>query len=153
LSVLRLLDSERGGDEVAGDLLDLMGNGGVEIIEELLQLRKEITGVARTALRSLKSVDEGGKAQQQHRMPSYGTQVRARPPRTQRRRTAGQHPVGPGRMRPIGLRLVEFLGVDQRVEGSGGLCFLAPRSDRHSEASLSWSLDIDLQGNDGAKVR
>jgi hypothetical protein len=114
LSVLRLLDSERGGDEVAGDLLDLMGNGGVEIIEELLQLRKEITGVARTALGSLKSVDEGGKAQQQHRMPSYGTQVRARPPRTQRRRTAGQHPGWAGMVRPIGLRLVEFLGMDQR---------------------------------------
>lgn len=76
LNVLRLLDSGRSGDEVAGDLLDLLGNGGVEIIEELLQRRKAITDAARKALSALKSVDDEGKAQQQPRMPSYGTQVR-----------------------------------------------------------------------------
>lgn len=76
LNVLRLLDSEGSGDEVAGDLLDLLGNGGVEIIEELLQRRKAITDAAKKALSALKSVDDEGKAQQQPRMPSYGTQVR-----------------------------------------------------------------------------
>ncbi|KAG0625562.1 hypothetical protein M758_2G065100 [Ceratodon purpureus] len=73
MALYHVLDSERSGDEIAGELFDLVGDGGFELIQELLKHRKELVELVHKAISILKS-DKAGPGPQS-RMPSYGTQV------------------------------------------------------------------------------
>ncbi|OAE30033.1 hypothetical protein AXG93_3893s1430 [Marchantia polymorpha subsp. ruderalis] len=72
LAVARVLESDRSGDEIAGDLFDLIGDAWFDFIQELLQHRKELVDLIQKGLTALRS--EKAPAVQA-RMPSYGTQV------------------------------------------------------------------------------
>ncbi|KAL3683377.1 hypothetical protein R1sor_001399 [Riccia sorocarpa] len=72
LAVARVLESDRSGDEIAGDLFDLVGDAWFDFIQELLQHRKEVVDLIHKGLKALKSEKAPPV---QARMPSYGTQV------------------------------------------------------------------------------
>ncbi|KAK1273205.1 hypothetical protein QJS04_geneDACA008017 [Acorus gramineus] len=69
LALCQVLESNK----TAGDLLDLVGDGSFEIVQDLLSQRKELVDAIRRGLLVLKSEKMGSNNQQ--RMPSYGTQV------------------------------------------------------------------------------
>ncbi|XP_024368754.1 DExH-box ATP-dependent RNA helicase DExH14 isoform X1 [Physcomitrium patens] len=73
MALYRVLDSERSEDEIAGELFDLVGDGGFELIQELLQHRKEIVELVHKAISICKS--DKASSGPTPRMPSYGTQV------------------------------------------------------------------------------
>ncbi|KAL0921817.1 hypothetical protein M5K25_008929 [Dendrobium thyrsiflorum] len=73
LALCRLLLSNKAGDEIAGDLLDLVGDGAFELVQYLLLHRKELVDTIQYGLFILKS--EKMASNGQARMPSYGTQV------------------------------------------------------------------------------
>ncbi|XP_052179855.1 DExH-box ATP-dependent RNA helicase DExH14 isoform X1 [Diospyros lotus] len=73
MAICRVLDSEKPGDEVAGDLLDLAGDGAFEIVQDLILHRKELVDAIHHGLLILKS--DKPATNTQSRMPSYGTQV------------------------------------------------------------------------------
>ncbi|XP_020701426.1 DExH-box ATP-dependent RNA helicase DExH14 isoform X3 [Dendrobium catenatum] len=73
LALCRLLLSNKAGDEIAGDLLDLVGDGAFEVVQYLLLHRKELVDTIQYGLFILKS--EKMASNGQARMPSYGTQV------------------------------------------------------------------------------
>lgn len=73
MALYHVLDTERFGDEIAGELFDLVGDQGFEFIQELLQHRKELVELIHKAIAILKA-DKVGPGPQS-RMPSYGTQV------------------------------------------------------------------------------
>ncbi|KAL5723154.1 DNA helicase [Ranunculus cassubicifolius] len=66
-------NSDKPGDEIAGDLLDLVGDGAFETIQDLLQHRKELVDAIHRGLFVLKS--DKTPSNTQPKMPSYGTQV------------------------------------------------------------------------------
>jgi activating signal cointegrator complex subunit 3 len=72
VAVAHVMESERSGDEIAGDLFDLIGDAWFDFIQELLQHRKELVDMIHKGLAALK-VEKAPPAQS--RMPSYGTQV------------------------------------------------------------------------------
>ncbi|XP_028753755.1 DExH-box ATP-dependent RNA helicase DExH14 [Neltuma alba] len=73
MTICRVLDSEKPGEEIAGDLLDLVGDGAFEMVQDLILHRKEIVDAIHHGLSVLKSDKNASNAQL--RMPSYGTQV------------------------------------------------------------------------------
>ncbi|CAK9255752.1 unnamed protein product [Sphagnum jensenii] len=73
IAVCHVLESDRSGDEIAGELFDLVGDGGFEFIQELLKHRKELVELVRKATAALKAEKSGPNPHP--RMPSYGTQV------------------------------------------------------------------------------
>ncbi|XP_027168021.1 DExH-box ATP-dependent RNA helicase DExH14 isoform X1 [Coffea eugenioides] len=73
MAICRVLDSEKPGDEIAGDLLDLVGDSAFEIVQDLIMHRKELLDAIHHGLFVLKSDRKASNAQS--RMPSYGTQV------------------------------------------------------------------------------
>eukprot|EP01018_Ginkgo_biloba_P014054 Gb_18049 [translate_table: standard] len=73
MSLCRVLESDNTGDEIAGELFDLIGDNGFEIIQKILQHRKELVDALRKGLLALKS--ERTSSNLQPRMPSYGMQV------------------------------------------------------------------------------
>ncbi|CAN6469997.1 unnamed protein product [Victoria cruziana] len=73
MALCRVLDSDKAGDEIAGDLLDLVGDSAFEIVQELLLHRKELVDSIHRGILSLKA--DKANANAQPRMPSYGTQV------------------------------------------------------------------------------
>ncbi|XP_071903958.1 DExH-box ATP-dependent RNA helicase DExH14-like isoform X3 [Coffea arabica] len=73
MAICRVLDSEKPGDEIAGDLLDLVGDSAFEIVQDLIMHRKELLDAIHHGLFVLKSDKKASNAQS--RMPSYGTQV------------------------------------------------------------------------------
>lgn len=73
MALCQVLDSDKPGDEIAGDLLDLVGDGAFEIIQDLLKHRKELVEAIHHGLHMLKS--EKMTPNTQPKMPSYGTQV------------------------------------------------------------------------------
>ncbi|KAL2340704.1 hypothetical protein Fmac_008644 [Flemingia macrophylla] len=73
MAICRGLNSEKPGEEIAGDLLDLVGDGSFETVQNLLLHRKEIVDSIHHGLLVLKSDKSATNAQS--RMPSYGTQV------------------------------------------------------------------------------
>ncbi|XP_071902326.1 DExH-box ATP-dependent RNA helicase DExH14 isoform X2 [Coffea arabica] len=73
MAICRVLDSEKPGDEIAGDLLDLVGDSAFEIVQDLIMHRKELLDAIHHGLFVLKSDKNASNAQS--RMPSYGTQV------------------------------------------------------------------------------
>ncbi|XP_077223084.1 U5 small nuclear ribonucleoprotein helicase [Tasmannia lanceolata] len=73
MALCRVLDSDKAGDEIAGDLLDLVGDSAFETVQDLLSNRKELVDAIRRGLLVLKS--EKTPSNTQPRMPSYGTQV------------------------------------------------------------------------------
>lgn len=73
MALLRVLDSDGTGDEIAGELFDLIGDVEIEQIQRILQHRRDLVEAAHKSLEYLKSERVGGI--QQTRMPSYGTQV------------------------------------------------------------------------------
>ncbi|KAH9288103.1 hypothetical protein KI387_032220, partial [Taxus chinensis] len=74
MTLCHVLDSDKPGDEVAGDLFDIIGYSGFEIIQKILQHRKELVGMLHKGLLVLKS-ERTSSPGLQPRMPSYGTQV------------------------------------------------------------------------------
>ncbi|KAJ0973942.1 hypothetical protein J5N97_015907 [Dioscorea zingiberensis] len=70
---LSVLQSNKAGDEIAGDLLDLVGDGAFETVQDLLMHRKDIVDAITHGMSMLKS--EKMHSNSQPRMPSYGTQV------------------------------------------------------------------------------
>ncbi|GLJ46147.1 hypothetical protein SUGI_0972180 [Cryptomeria japonica] len=73
MALCHVLDSDKPGDEVAEDLFDIIGCNGFEIIQKVLQHRKELVDMFHKGLLVLKS--ERTTPSLQPRMPSYGTQV------------------------------------------------------------------------------
>ncbi|KAK7411347.1 hypothetical protein VNO78_02780 [Psophocarpus tetragonolobus] len=73
MAICRVLNSEKPGEEIAGDLLDLVGDSAFETVQKFLLHRKEIVGSIHHGLLVLKSDKNASHAQS--RMPSYGTQV------------------------------------------------------------------------------
>ncbi|PHT46284.1 Activating signal cointegrator 1 complex subunit 3 [Capsicum baccatum] len=73
MAICRVLDSEKPGDEIAGDLLDLVGDGAFETVQDLIMHRKEIVDAIHHGLIELKAdkMTTGG----QLRAPSYAIQV------------------------------------------------------------------------------
>ncbi|KAL6011996.1 hypothetical protein ACLOJK_002466 [Asimina triloba] len=73
MALCRVLESDKAGDEIAGDLLDLVGDGSFETVQDLLLHRKKLVEAIRHGMLILKS--EKLTSDAQPRMPSYGTQV------------------------------------------------------------------------------
>lgn len=73
MAICRVLDSEKPGDEIAGDLLDLVGDNGFEIVQDIISHRKELVDAIRHGMLMLKT--QKMPTNTQPRMPSYGTQV------------------------------------------------------------------------------
>lgn len=73
MAICRVLDSDKPGEEIAGDLLDLVGDSAFETVQDLLSHRKELVEAIHHGLSVLKS--EKLTSSSQSRMPSYGTQV------------------------------------------------------------------------------
>lgn len=73
MALCRVLLSNKAGDEIAGDLLDLVGDVAFELVQDLLSNRKDIVDTIQHGLHILKS--EKTASNGQARMPSYGTQV------------------------------------------------------------------------------
>lgn len=73
MAICRVLDSDKPGEEIAGDLLDLVGDGAFEIVQDLLLHRKELVDAIHRGFSLLKSDKTASNTQS--RMPSYGTQV------------------------------------------------------------------------------
>ncbi|XP_060169501.1 DExH-box ATP-dependent RNA helicase DExH14 isoform X3 [Lycium barbarum] len=73
MAICRVLDSEKPGDEIAGDLLDLVGDGAFETVQDLIMHRKEIVDAIHHGILELKAdkTAMGG----QSRAPSYAVQV------------------------------------------------------------------------------
>ncbi|CAM8905302.1 unnamed protein product [Rhodiola kirilowii] len=71
MAICRVLDSHKPGDEIAGDLLDLVGDNAFETVQHLLQHRKQLVESYRHGLAVLKS--DKMASNNQPRMPSYGT--------------------------------------------------------------------------------
>ncbi|OAY65889.1 hypothetical protein ACMD2_26336, partial [Ananas comosus] len=72
MALSRVLLSNKAGDEIAADLLDLVGDGAFETVQDLLAHRKELVDAIQHGLLILKS--EKMSSSSQPRMPSYGTQ-------------------------------------------------------------------------------
>ncbi|KAG0485406.1 hypothetical protein HPP92_009485 [Vanilla planifolia] len=73
MTLSRILLSNKAGDEIAGDLLDLVGDGAFEVVQNLLSNRKLLVESINHGLFILKS--EKMASNSQARRPSYGTQV------------------------------------------------------------------------------
>ncbi|XP_031489870.1 DExH-box ATP-dependent RNA helicase DExH14 isoform X2 [Nymphaea colorata] len=73
MALCRVLESNKAGDEIAGDLLDLVGDSAFETVQELLLHRKELVDSIHHGILVLKA--EKANAGAQPKMPSYGTQV------------------------------------------------------------------------------
>ncbi|XP_020519141.1 DExH-box ATP-dependent RNA helicase DExH14 [Amborella trichopoda] len=73
MAICRVLESDKPGDEIAGDLLDLVGDSSFDMIEELLSNRKKLVDAIRHGFLNLRT--EKVASTTQPRMPSYGTQV------------------------------------------------------------------------------
>ncbi|XP_059642764.1 DExH-box ATP-dependent RNA helicase DExH14 isoform X2 [Cornus florida] len=73
MAICRVLDSDKPGDEIAGDLLDLAGDGAFGTVQELISHRKELVDAIHHGLLMLKG--DKMPSSTQTRMPSYGTQV------------------------------------------------------------------------------
>ncbi|KAL6867611.1 hypothetical protein ACP4OV_015635 [Aristida adscensionis] len=73
MALCRVLVSNKAGDEIAGELLDLVGDSAFEIVQNLLLHRKELVDAIKHGLTILKS--EKVSSSNQPKMPTYGTQV------------------------------------------------------------------------------
>ncbi|GJN30699.1 hypothetical protein PR202_gb19029 [Eleusine coracana subsp. coracana] len=73
MALCRVLLSNKAGDEIAGELLDLVGDAAFETVQHLLSHRKEFVDVIQHGLMILKS--EKMSSSNQPKMPTYGTQV------------------------------------------------------------------------------
>lgn len=73
MALCRVLLSNKAGDEIAGELLDLVGDAAFEIVQYLLKHRKELVDTIQHGLTILKS--EKISSSNQPKMPTYGTQV------------------------------------------------------------------------------
>ncbi|XP_062168571.1 DExH-box ATP-dependent RNA helicase DExH14 [Alnus glutinosa] len=73
MAICRVLDSDKPGEEIAGDLLDLVGDSAFETVQDLVSHRKELVDAIHHGFLVLKSEKTATNAQS--RMPSYGTQV------------------------------------------------------------------------------
>ncbi|XP_047313663.1 DExH-box ATP-dependent RNA helicase DExH14-like [Impatiens glandulifera] len=73
MAICRVLDSEKPGDEIAGDLLDLVGDSAFETVQDLISHRKELVDAIHRGLQLLKSNKTATNTQP--RLPSYATQV------------------------------------------------------------------------------
>ncbi|KAL8134951.1 hypothetical protein AgCh_009820, partial [Apium graveolens] len=73
VAICRVLDSEKAGDEIAGDLLDLVGDSAFETVQDLITHRKELVDAVHHGMFVLRSDQKVPGSQL--RMPSYGTQV------------------------------------------------------------------------------
>ncbi|GAV70037.1 DEAD domain-containing protein/Helicase_C domain-containing protein/Sec63 domain-containing protein [Cephalotus follicularis] len=73
MAICRVLDADKPGDEIAGDLLDFVGDSAFETVQELISHRKELVDAIHHGLLVLKS--DKTASNNQFRRPSYGTQV------------------------------------------------------------------------------
>ncbi|EOY22054.1 hypothetical protein QUC31_007545 [Theobroma cacao] len=73
MAICRVLDSDKPGEEIAGDLLDLVGDSAFETVQDLILHRKELVDAIHHGLSVLKS--DKVNPNSRSRMPSYGTQV------------------------------------------------------------------------------
>ncbi|KAJ4821369.1 Activating signal cointegrator 1 complex subunit 3 [Rhynchospora pubera] len=73
MALSRVLILNKQGDEIAGDLLDLVGDSAFDMVQDILSHRKELVSAIQHGLHILKS--ENTTSTGQSKMPSYGTQV------------------------------------------------------------------------------
>ncbi|KAG8095958.1 hypothetical protein GUJ93_ZPchr0013g36564 [Zizania palustris] len=72
-ALCRVILSNKAGDEIAGELLDLVGDAAFETVQDLLLHRKELVDAIQHGLMILKL--EKMSPSNQRKMPTYGTQV------------------------------------------------------------------------------
>ncbi|KAJ3673847.1 hypothetical protein LUZ60_005839 [Juncus effusus] len=73
MALCRVLLLNKAGDEIAADLLDLVGDAFFDMVQDLLTHRKELVSSIQHGLFILKS--EKATSADKAKMPSYGTQV------------------------------------------------------------------------------
>ncbi|KAJ8773139.1 hypothetical protein K2173_028316 [Erythroxylum novogranatense] len=73
MAICRVVDSDKPGEEIASDLLDLVGDNAFEIVHEILLHRKELVDAIHRGFSVLRS--DKLAMNTQLKMPSYGTQV------------------------------------------------------------------------------
>ncbi|CAA0836045.1 U5 small nuclear ribonucleoprotein helicase [Striga hermonthica] len=73
MAICRILDSEKPGDEIAGDLLDLVGDSSFETVQDFIMHRKGLVESIHHGLLVLKT--DKSTSNTQIRIPSYATQV------------------------------------------------------------------------------
>ncbi|KAK2973851.1 hypothetical protein RJ640_003259 [Escallonia rubra] len=73
MAICRVLDLDKPGDEIAGDLLDLIGDSAFETVQDLITHRKVLVDAVHHGLLVMKSDKKGTGTES--RMPSYGIQV------------------------------------------------------------------------------
>ncbi|OWM65237.1 hypothetical protein CDL15_Pgr008827 [Punica granatum] len=73
MTICRVLDSDKPGEEIAADLLDLVGDSAFETVQDIIMHREELVDAVHRGMLALKSDKTTSSAQS--RMPSYGTQV------------------------------------------------------------------------------
>ncbi|GAB2270112.1 activating signal cointegrator 1 complex subunit [Dionaea muscipula] len=72
-AICRVLSSDKPGEEIAADLMDLVGDASFETVQELISHRKELVVAINHGLMVLRSDKTASNSKT--RMPSYGTQV------------------------------------------------------------------------------
>ncbi|GFZ17013.1 U5 small nuclear ribonucleoprotein helicase [Actinidia rufa] len=70
MAICRVLYSEKPGNEIAGDLLDVVGDGAFETVQDIISHRKELVDAIHHGLLIVKS--DKTATNTQSRMPSYG---------------------------------------------------------------------------------
>ncbi|KAL8547142.1 hypothetical protein ACS0TY_006743 [Phlomoides rotata] len=73
MTICRILDSDKAGDEIAGDLLDLVGDSSFETVQDLIMHRKDLVESIHHGLLVLRS--DKSTSNTQMKIPSYATQV------------------------------------------------------------------------------
>ncbi|KAI4303767.1 hypothetical protein MLD38_039362 [Melastoma candidum] len=111
MAVCQVLDSDKPGEEIAGDLLDLVGDTAFETVQEILMHRGELVEAIHHAQLVLKS--ERTTSSGQSKMPSYGTQVKVQTESERqidklRRKEEKKHRRGAEQMDDSGLSAINF---------------------------------------------
>ncbi|KAL9254447.1 DExH-box ATP-dependent RNA helicase DExH14-like protein [Drosera capensis] len=76
MAICRVLNSDKHGEEIAGDMMDLVGYASFETVQDLISHRKVLVDAINHGLMVLKSDKSASNRQMQ--MPSYGIQVTVR---------------------------------------------------------------------------
>ncbi|KAK3440303.1 hypothetical protein EUGRSUZ_B00583 [Eucalyptus grandis] len=119
MAICRVLESDKPGEEIAGDLLDLVGDAAFETVQDVIMHREELVDAIRHGLLALKSDKTASNAQA--RMPTYGTQVTVQMESERqidklRRKEEKRHKRGPDYVADTGLSSASFSSLLQASE-------------------------------------
>ncbi|XP_030474192.1 DExH-box ATP-dependent RNA helicase DExH14 [Syzygium oleosum] len=119
MAICRVLDSDKPGEEIAGDLLDLVGDTAFETVQDVIMHREELVDAIRHGLLVLKSDKTASNAQA--RVPTYGTQVTVQTESERqidklRHKEEKRHKRGPDYVAETGLSAASFSSLLQASE-------------------------------------